>query len=559
MQDAVHRLVGEVAVVAHAKQRLALRFQHALHCVLTGSAHRRHRRRRQLRSANHWHRRKRLAPTGDDRPAPQLLSLPSADSALIPTSDRSPSSTRTAVQAAHPPCGHAKICEYVPPFAAVNVGNAAMMADRIADPWGARTPYPQAGIGRFAWTRTSTARSIGGCSRRACCARTGARSTSACATGGSSGVRGRGRGSRQPRPARAEGPVRLAGQQLGRPAAAPARAPRRRVARGELGRGDGAWSPSARASCSRRRASGALGFYTSGQLFLEDYYTLALVARGGIGTNHLDGNTRLCTATAGQSLKETFGCDGQPGRRARHRVLRHDPARRDQHGRDADGAVDARARSAARPRPAALDRDRPARDGVGAGGGGASRDQAGNEPGRPERARSAADRERLDRPRVPRARTRSGSTRSSRPSPRTRRSASPRSAASPPTTCAAPREILGEAEHLLTFVLQGVYQSHQATASACAANNINLLRGMIGKPGGGDPADERPADRAEHARDRLQRRPARLPQLAERGARRRARRSSGTSSRCRSRTGARRRTRWRSSATPSRARSSSSG
>ena len=46
-------------------------------------------------------------------------------------------------------------------------------------------------------------------------------------------------------------------------------------------------------------------------------------------------------------------------------------------------------------------------------------------------------------------------------------------------------EILGEAEHLLTFVLQGVYQSHQATASACAANNLNLLRGMIGRPGCG--------------------------------------------------------------------------
>ena len=56
----------------------------------------------------------------------------------------------------------------------------------------------------------------------------------------------------------------------------------------------------------------AIGFYTSGQLFLEDYYTLALVVRGGLGCNHLDGNTRLCTATAGQSLKETFGCDGQP-------------------------------------------------------------------------------------------------------------------------------------------------------------------------------------------------------------------------------------------------------
>src|SRR4051812_4391441 len=58
---------------------------------------------------------------------------------------------------------------------------------------------------------------------------------------------------------------------------------------------------------------GSIGFYTSGQLFLEEYYTLAMIARAGIGTNHLDGNTRLCTATAGEALKESFGCDGQPG------------------------------------------------------------------------------------------------------------------------------------------------------------------------------------------------------------------------------------------------------
>ncbi|WP_028047889.1 molybdopterin oxidoreductase family protein [Cellulomonas sp. URHE0023] len=57
----------------------------------------------------------------------------------------------------------------------------------------------------------------------------------------------------------------------------------------------------------------SIGFYTSGQLFLEEYYTLAVVARGGIGTAHLDGNTRLCTATAAEALKESFGCDGQPG------------------------------------------------------------------------------------------------------------------------------------------------------------------------------------------------------------------------------------------------------
>lgn len=57
----------------------------------------------------------------------------------------------------------------------------------------------------------------------------------------------------------------------------------------------------------------AISFYTSGQLFLEEYYTLGLIAHGGIGTSHVDGNTRLCTATAAAALKESFACDGQPG------------------------------------------------------------------------------------------------------------------------------------------------------------------------------------------------------------------------------------------------------
>ncbi|HJQ86533.1 MAG TPA: hypothetical protein VJ820_03605 [Propionibacteriaceae bacterium] len=55
------------------------------------------------------------------------------------------------------------------------------------------------------------------------------------------------------------------------------------------------------------------GFYTSGQLMLEEYYTLAVIGKAGIGTPHMDGNTRLCTATAAASLKEAFGADGQPG------------------------------------------------------------------------------------------------------------------------------------------------------------------------------------------------------------------------------------------------------
>lgn len=46
-------------------------------------------------------------------------------------------------------------------------------------------------------------------------------------------------------------------------------------------------------------------------------------------------------------------------------------------------------------------------------------------------------------------------------------------------------ELLGKTPSLLSTALQGVYQSNQATASACQINNINLLLGKIGKPGSG--------------------------------------------------------------------------
>lgn len=46
-------------------------------------------------------------------------------------------------------------------------------------------------------------------------------------------------------------------------------------------------------------------------------------------------------------------------------------------------------------------------------------------------------------------------------------------------------EIIGNTKSLLSTALQGVYQSNQATASACQINNINLLRGLIGKAGSG--------------------------------------------------------------------------
>ena len=65
------------------------------------------------------------------------------------------------------------------------------------------------------------------------------------------------------------------------------------------------------------------------------------------------------------------------------------------------------------------------------------------------------------------------------------RSGSRRSAASRPTTSAPRPRLLGTCERLLSTVLQGFYQSNQATAAACQVNNIHLLRGMLGRPGAG--------------------------------------------------------------------------
>jgi anaerobic selenocysteine-containing dehydrogenase len=45
--------------------------------------------------------------------------------------------------------------------------------------------------------------------------------------------------------------------------------------------------------------------------------------------------------------------------------------------------------------------------------------------------------------------------------------------------------MIGSSRRLLSTVLQGLYQSHQATAAAVQVNNIQLLRGALGEPGAG--------------------------------------------------------------------------
>ncbi|MFT4035283.1 MAG: molybdopterin-dependent oxidoreductase [Patulibacter sp.] len=56
----------------------------------------------------------------------------------------------------------------------------------------------------------------------------------------------------------------------------------------------------------------AIGFYISGQLLTEDYYAVNKLAKGVIGTNTVDSNSRLCMSSAVAGYKQTFGFDGPP-------------------------------------------------------------------------------------------------------------------------------------------------------------------------------------------------------------------------------------------------------
>ena len=52
---------------------------------------------------------------------------------------------------------------------------------------------------------------------------------------------------------------------------------------------------------------------STGQLLSEEFYTLGKLVRGQIGTNNYDGNTTLCMASAVSGYKRSFGSDGPPG------------------------------------------------------------------------------------------------------------------------------------------------------------------------------------------------------------------------------------------------------
>ena len=57
----------------------------------------------------------------------------------------------------------------------------------------------------------------------------------------------------------------------------------------------------------------AFAVMSTGQIMTEEFYTLGKLIRGVIGTNNYDGNTTLCMASAVSGYKRSFGSDGPPG------------------------------------------------------------------------------------------------------------------------------------------------------------------------------------------------------------------------------------------------------
>ena len=64
---------------------------------------------------------------------------------------------------------------------------------------------------------------------------------------------------------------------------------------------------------ARKHGSESIAFYLSGQLLTEDYYVANKLAKGFIGTPHVDTNSRLCMASSVTGHKRAFGADTVPG------------------------------------------------------------------------------------------------------------------------------------------------------------------------------------------------------------------------------------------------------
>ncbi len=66
------------------------------------------------------------------------------------------------------------------------------------------------------------------------------------------------------------------------------------------------------AECIRTHGPDSVAFYVSGQLLTEEYYVFNKLAKGLVGTNNIDTNSRLCMSSAVTGYKATLGADAPP-------------------------------------------------------------------------------------------------------------------------------------------------------------------------------------------------------------------------------------------------------
>ncbi|WP_198020149.1 molybdopterin-dependent oxidoreductase [Nocardioides sp. J54] len=232
------------------------------------------------------------------------------------------------------------------------------------------------------------------------------------------------------------------------------------------------------------RGPSSIGFYTSGQLFLEEYYTLGLIAHGGIGTNHVDGNTRLCTATAAAALKESFACDGQPGS---YSDIDHADVLCLYGHNMAETQTVLWSRILDRlegPEPPALVCVDPRRTPVAEH----ATVHLAPRPGTNVMLMNALLHELLENDWVDHEYVDAHAVGFAELQKMVAGTTVERAA----EVCGVPagdlREaarLIGSADRLVSTVLQGFYQSHQATAAAVQVNNVHIVRGMLGRPGCG--------------------------------------------------------------------------
>jgi anaerobic selenocysteine-containing dehydrogenase len=227
---------------------------------------------------------------------------------------------------------------------------------------------------------------------------------------------------------------------------------------------------------------GVFGIYNTGQLFLEEYYTLAVLGDAGLGTPHMDGNTRLCTATAATALIESFGTDGGPG--SYHDfdltdalfIIGHNPAATQTvlwarildrlHGSNRPKLVVVDPRAT----PTAQEADVHLAPRLGT-----------NLPLLNGLLHLLIQKGQVDHAWVTTHTV--GFETLSEVVHRWQPSRVAEVTGVPESELRAAAEILGATPSLVSTVLQGVYQSNQATAAAVQVNNLHLIRGLIGKPG----------------------------------------------------------------------------